>query len=128
VWEEFQSLVARDPRFEGLRFPGFVDVMVPEKSPRILPSMAHLQSGEVAAILLGLQLSSEIVLMDERAGRIVASSVGLRPLGLLGVLLDGKRSGLVAVIAPLLDRLEKQGGFWVAPSLRAVILQEAGEL
>jgi predicted nucleic acid-binding protein len=127
VKDEFQALAAGDPRFAGLRFPGFVDVVVPDESPRTGPSMAHLQSGEVAAILLALQLRSDAVLMDERAGRIVASSLGLRPLGLLGVLLDGKRQGLVSAIGPLLDRLDKKAGFWIAPSLRSAILTEAGE-
>ena len=127
VKDEFQALAASDPRFAGLRFPGFVNVVAPDESPRTLPSTAHLQSGEVAAILLALQLPSDAVLMDERAGRIVASSLGLRPLGLLGVLLDGKRQGLVAAMAPLLDRLEKEAGFWIAPSLRSTVLTEAGE-
>lgn len=127
VKDEFQALAASDPRFAGLRFPGFVNVVAPDESPRTLPSTAHLQSGEVAAILLAWQLRSDAVLMDERAGRIVASSLGLRPLGLLGVLLDGKRQGLVAAMAPLLDRLEKEAGFWIAPSLRSTVLTEAGE-
>lgn len=127
VKDEFQALAASDPRFAGLRFPGFVNVVAPDESPRTLPSTTHLQSGEVAAILLALQLRSDAVLMDERAGRIVASSLGLRPLGLLGVLLDGKRQGLVAAMAPLLDRLEKEAGFWIAPSLRSTVLTEAGE-
>ncbi len=127
VKEEFQALASRDRRFAGLIFPEFVEVLSPDRSPPALPSTAHLQAGEVATISLALQLRGEVVLMDERAGRIVASSVGLRPLGLLGVLLDGKRSGLVASLAPLLDRLEKEAGFWIAPSLRSLVLQEAGE-
>lgn len=128
VKDEFLSLVARDARFTGLNFPGFVEVLVPESSPGILRSTAHLQSGEVAVIELALKLNSDLVLMDERAGRVVATSVGLKPLGLLGVLLDGKRCGLVASLTPLLDRLEKRGRFWVSSSLRTIILQEAGEL
>ena len=127
VKEEFQALAGKDGRFAGLIFPEFVEVLSPDPAPRVLPSTAHLQAGEVAAISLALQLRRDVVLMDERAGRIVASSVGLRPLGLLGVLLDGKRSGLVDALAPLLDRLEKEAGFWIAPSLRSLVLQEAGE-
>ncbi len=127
VKKEFQALVAKDRRFAGLIFPEFVEVLSSDRSPPALPSTAHLQAGEVATISLALQLRSDLVLMDERAGRIVASSVGLRPLGLLGVLLDGKRSGLVDSLAPLLDRLEKEAGFWIAPSLRSLVLQEAGE-
>ena len=127
VKEEFQALVVRDRRFAGLIFPEFVDVLSPDESPQVLSPTAHLQAGELAAISLALQLRIDVVLMDERAGRIVASSVGLRPLGLLGVLLDGKRSGLVAALAPLLDRLAKEAGFWISPSLRSLVLQEAGE-
>lgn len=65
--------------------------------------------------------------MDELRGRRVARRFGISTLGLLGVLKLSKREGLVSAIAPLLDKLETQAGFWAGGALRDRVLREAGE-
>jgi len=52
--------------------------------------------------------------------------LGLRVTGTLGVLLHAKRSGLVAAVAPLLDRLGDLR-FRLATHTRAAFLRLAGE-
>jgi predicted nucleic acid-binding protein len=65
--------------------------------------------------------------MDERRGRAVATSYGLNVAGLLGVLLQAKRKGLVPSVKPLIDQLIKQVDFRVSNQLYATVLQAAGE-
>jgi predicted nucleic acid-binding protein len=60
--------------------------------------------------------------MDERAGRAVAAEMGQKTIGVLGLLIEAKRRGLVASLEPFLDRLQREGGFWIAPQLRQFVL------
>jgi hypothetical protein len=76
---------------------------------------------------LALELGAELVLMDEAEGRAAAALLNLKTMGLLGILLQAKRQGLITAVAPLLDRLQNEARFWIAPSLREALLQAAGE-
>ena len=86
-----------------------------------------LDGGEIAALSLALELSADLVLMDEAEGRATATALMLTTMGLLGVLLQARRRSLISSLAPLLDRLELEARFWMAPSLRGSILRAAGE-
>ena len=59
--------------------------------------------------------------------RQVANRLGLRTIGILGVLLEARRRGLILRVEAVLNRLEAEAGFWVAPSLRQNVLRLAGE-
>jgi predicted nucleic acid-binding protein len=87
----------------------------------------ELDSGEAEAIALATVLKADLLLMDERKGRIVASHLGLKFIGLLGVLVEAKRRGLVAEIKPIIDELIKKAGFWMSQQLYEHVLQEVGE-
>ena len=36
-------------------------------------------------------------------------------------------AGLIAAIQPVIDRLEREARFWIAPGLRELVLHSAGE-
>lgn len=128
VLAEFQRLVAVEQRFAGLAFPAFIET---HSAVRLLPELIdspRLQSGEIAALSLAVERGADAVLMDELSGRAAAVALGLKPVGLLGILLDAKDLGLIPAVAPLLDKLEAEARFWISASLRAVILKDAGEM
>ncbi len=58
---------------------------------------------ESDAIVIAQELGSDLLLMDERKGRQIASSLGLNTVGLLGILVDAKRTGHIQQVEPLLD-------------------------
>lgn len=66
------------------------------------------------------------LLMDERRGRRRAEALGLRPVGVLGILLAARRQGLLAELAPVLDDLQA-AGFRFSQALRQQVLAAAGE-
>ncbi len=57
----------------------------------------------------------------------MAKRLGLLPIGVLGTLVRAKQRGLITAVAPSIDRLERELGFFISASLRAQILQSAGE-
>jgi predicted nucleic acid-binding protein len=125
---EFQRLAAEDARFQGLAFPGFIEKAAPLHLLPALTASARLDAGEVAALSLAVERKANAVLMDEQAGRAAAASLGLRAIGLLGILRDAKEQSLIPAVAPLLDRLEQETDFWISASLRSAILKAVGEI
>jgi uncharacterized protein len=65
----------------------------------------ELDVGEAEAIALALELRADLLLLDERRGRSVASRFGVRCIGLLGVLIEAKRRGCIPAVKPLIDDL-----------------------
>jgi hypothetical protein len=126
VVAELASPVGRLPPLD-LRDIGFARIQAPREGPQLRELLERLDAGEAEALALALEIRADRVLIDEAAGRSVASELGLTVIGALGVLLLGKQDGLVPAIGPLLDRLESEIKFFISPALRADVLQRAGE-
>lgn len=127
VEAEFLRLAVTDIRFQGLVFPDYIQRTAPLTTAHGWANSPVLHAGEVAALSLALELRADLLLMDESEGRAAASALKLRTMGLLGILLQARQRLLISSVAPLLDRLEQEARFWMAPSLRASILRAAGE-
>lgn len=93
-----------------------------------LKQRAKLDEGESEAIILALELKTDLLLIDERRGRAEAQRLGIRITGLLGVLLEGKKRGFVVSVKPLMDLLIENSTFWISPILYNRILVLAGEM
>uniref|UniRef100_UPI0025B5D569 DUF3368 domain-containing protein n=1 Tax=Trichocoleus desertorum TaxID=1481672 RepID=UPI0025B5D569 len=81
-----------------------------------------LDKGEAEAIALSVELQVDWLLLDEREGRKVAKSLGLKVTGILGVLLRAKQIGELESLQPVVDDLINKAGFRIAPELLAQIL------
>lgn len=53
----------------------------------------ELDVGEAEAIALALETEAELVLIDERRGRLVAGRLNLRYTGILGILVEARVEG-----------------------------------
>ena len=86
----------------------------------------RLGAGEREAIALTLEVQADLLLMDELAGRRTATSLGVRVMGTLGVLLRAKTQQLIPAVSPLLDQLVATG-FYVDDELAEQVRRTAGE-
>jgi predicted nucleic acid-binding protein len=87
----------------------------------------HLDSGEAETIALGSQLKADLLLLDERRARKVAADLGLRHIGVVGVLIEAKSRGYLAKVKPILDAMISEAGFWISSELYARVMQAANE-
>lgn len=92
--------------------------------PVFLP--AGLDAGEADVLALAMEYGDAIVILDDARARQTARSLGVRMTGTLGLLLDAKRAGLIATIAPVLDTLQSRR-FRLGTQTRALVLRLAGE-
>lgn len=87
----------------------------------------QLDSGEAEAIILAKELEADLLIIDERKGRKAAEEYGLKIIGLLGVLIQGKKKGHIDKLKPILDELIEEVGFRVGKKLHERILKEIDE-
>jgi len=127
VREEIDSLRLRDQRFRSADTANAAAFATVRDASRVALLSLHLDPGEAEAIALAIELRADLILLDERRATRAARQLGLRTLGLLGVLLLAKRKGLIDQVRPLLDRLETDAGFWIAPDLRQQVCRAAEE-
>jgi len=85
----------------------------------------RLDAGELAALAMALQ-SHAGLLIDEARGRREAAKLGIKVVGVCGLLLFAKREGWIVEVAPLLDRLHISG-YYISPALRESVLLQSGE-
>ena len=88
---------------------------------------ATLDPGEAEAIALALELSADLILLDERDGRNAAEHAGLRVTGVLGVLLRAKNDGQIERLRPEVEALRTRARFFLSARLQHEVLGTAGE-
>ncbi|HOB98629.1 MAG TPA: DUF3368 domain-containing protein [Verrucomicrobiota bacterium] len=86
-----------------------------------------LDDGESAAIALALALKADVLLIDEKRGRIAARAFGLAVGGLLGELLHARHRAWIPTLRDEITRLRQEAGFFVDVEIERFILSQAGE-
>jgi len=86
----------------------------------------RLDSGEASAIALSIQTPNCLLVMDERKGRSVAQELGVEVIGLLGIVLKAKQTGLLESGETVLEELEDHG-LWLSSKLKAQLIKSLGE-
>ena len=87
----------------------------------------QLDEGEAEVIQLAKEARATTVIIDEKKGRRVAKSLGLRVRGTLGILLELKKRGLIKLVKPVIDEMLKEG-YYLSSELIAEVLRAAGEV
>ena len=85
----------------------------------------RLDAGELAALAMALQ-SHAGLLIDEARGRREAAKLGIKVVGVCGLLLFAKREGWITEVTPLLDHL-RISGYYISPALRERVLLQSDE-
>ncbi|MEL6667467.1 MAG: DUF3368 domain-containing protein [Bacteroidota bacterium] len=82
---------------------------------------------DTTTIALAKEINADVIIMDEKAGRKKAASIGLRMIGLLGILLQAKRRRLIKEVKPVIEKLDAETDFYIGKSLESKVLLLAGE-
>lgn len=86
----------------------------------------RLGYGERAVIVYGKTHKGCVVGLDDRQARLFAGELGLRVIGLIGLLVKAKRRGFVKFVRPLLDSAQANG-FYISDQLYQATIELAGE-
>lgn len=127
VWTELNAFGKRWPGRDDVDSAAWIKRRHVQDRPLVTSLQRDLQLGEAESIALGVELHADLILLDEKEGRHAAQQLGLRVLGVVGILLVAKSLGKIERIRPLLDDLRQVAGFYVSDSLYQEALRQAGE-
>lgn len=127
VYHEIVVVGSGQPGADEVQGANWIQVHAITNQPLITVLTLSLDQGEAEAIALAVETQADLVLLDERMGRSVASHFGLKCIGLLGILIEAKRTGVLPAVKPVLDDLRSKAGFWVSPALYHQVLQTVDE-
>jgi predicted nucleic acid-binding protein len=121
--------------FGGIKYPGAAEVESANwtvihrvKDQSLVDALRlDLDRGESETIALGLQLDADLILMDEQDGRRAAQFLNLAVMGTVGLLIRGKRLGIISEVQFYLDALRQQAGFYLSDTVYDHALRLAQE-
>ncbi|ABP66253.1 nucleic acid-binding protein contains PIN domain-like protein [Caldicellulosiruptor saccharolyticus DSM 8903] len=93
----------------------------------LVQKMHGLNIGESESIILFKELGGDLLIMDEKKGRKVASSLDIKLTGTLGILLKAKQEGIIIELKPLLEKLI-ESNIRISHKLYKEILKSANEV
>lgn len=127
VYDEIVVMGRDMPGASDVRDAQWIVTRKVENRPLITALRLQLDYGEAEAIALADELKADLLLVDERKARLVASQFGLKFTGLLGVLVEARQKGKIIAVKPLIDRLRTEAGFWISQELYTHVLQIVNE-
>jgi predicted nucleic acid-binding protein len=125
VWQEVVAGGHLDQAALGLQAAPWAKPTPVGLSPRV--TAWNLGAGESAVLTFALENPRYRAVLDDRAARRCASTLGIAILGTGGVLVLAKRRSLLRSVKEGLDQLQ-QAGLWLSPEIINLLMKEAGEL
>lgn len=127
VWQEVIETGKGQPGTEEIASASWV--VVREVRDKALVSLlrGELDEGEAEAIALAREEQIPLVLLDEKDARRVARRLNLQVLGTVGLLIWGKRVGVIASLREQLDTLQTLGKFRLSQTIYDEALRVVGE-
>jgi len=119
--------VHRELRRSHPAFPGFLEVRSAADREKVARLTTELDLGEAEAIVLALESSADLLLIDEKIGRLVALREGLAITGLMGVLVAAKRKNRIPSVRELVGQIETEAGFRVSEAVKREAFRAVGE-
>ncbi|MFZ4764093.1 MAG: DUF3368 domain-containing protein [Roseimicrobium sp.] len=127
VWRELGKMDDADAlaKLEAARMEGWL--VVNSVCVQDMPEFAELHPGEIEAICLALKLKADWLIVDDGDARHAARSLGLRIIGVLGMIVWAKKSGRIAKAVDCIEQLRRRTKFRVSTEVLAGIVTDLGE-
>jgi predicted nucleic acid-binding protein len=129
VWDELNASGKLCPGRDQVAAADWIERHAVQNQALVTALQRDLDRGEAESIALALELDADLVLMDEREGRHAAQRLGLRVVGVVGILIEAKAQKAIDSVRPQLDNLRQAAGFYLSESLyhHALVLSDESE-
>ena len=85
--------------------PGWIQIMSVRDAVKTKSLSAFLGLGESSAIALALEVEGALLILDDKKARRYAQSIGLAFIGIIGVLSQAYRMGLIENVDEIVSKL-----------------------
>jgi len=127
VWREVVEEGKGQPGAQEVATAPWIKVEEVRNQATVKVLLTQLDWGEAEVIALALEKEADLVFLDEKEARELARRLGLKVLGTVGLLIWGKRKGLIRNLREQLDALKEKVGFRLKAELYKRALKEADE-
>jgi predicted nucleic acid-binding protein len=127
VWDELNRDGIRWPGSDEVEQANWIQHHQVKNRELVIALQRDLDQGEAESIVLALEIKADLLLLDEKEGRHAAQRLGLRVIGVVGVLLEAKAKNLIDVVGPSLNELRQKAGFYLSNNFYQSVLKLAGE-
>ena len=128
VWNELNAMKNRWPGSKEVAAARWIKRYSVRNQLLVNALRRDIDRGEAERIVLAIELEADLVLLDEKEGRHAAQRLGLKMVGVVGILLEAKKKGFVDSVRPHLDALRQVAGFYLQESLYRYVLNLAEEV
>ncbi|CAN5834777.1 hypothetical protein BH24DEI2_BH24DEI2_19800 [soil metagenome] len=128
MWQELNAGGKHHPGREEVAAAAWLEQHEVGNRSLVQAFQRDLDLGESETIALALELNADVALLDEREGRHAAGRLGVRTLGVLGILLDAKAHAYIGTAKPHLDALRTVAGFYMRDAVYEQVLALAAEI
>lgn len=125
VWEEVTVTDPEAPGAEAVRSVTWLEVQT-APAPLVSALSILVDRGEAEAIALAQTVEHSLLVADDARARRVAERLGIRRIGTVGLLRRAKQAGLIGLLHPQLEALQKNG-IYIREALIKAVLREVGE-
>lgn len=87
----------------------WIKVKLPRNRELVAKLLEELDLGEAESIALAVEEKAEYLIIDEYAGRKIADAMGVKIVGILGVLIQAKSKGIIPSVKDPIERLVEIG-------------------
>jgi hypothetical protein len=127
VWREVAVVGADRPGRDAVLRANWIERRAVQNRQLVVALLQDLDAGEAEAIALAVEAGADLLLMDERLGRQKAQYFGLNVIGVIGMLIEAKRRGIIVTVKPHIDQLRDVAGFRISDRLYRRILADQKE-
>ena len=127
--EVFKEVVERGkgkPGSKIIKEAAWIEVKPVKDKIQVSFLLGSLEKGEAEVLVLGRELETDLILLDEEKARKSAVIAGFEIMGLLGLFVLAKNLGLIDEVRPLVDELMIKK-FRISDKIIETILKKAGE-
>lgn len=110
----------------GESLPNWINVVKVQDLQKKRELEEVLDAGEASSIALSLEIEDSILIIDERKGKKIASSLNIKIIGTIGILILAYKKGLIKDLITVILKLVNKG-FRLSDNLLNRIIDQFGK-
>lgn len=122
-----EVIITDEVKYEfGEPLPNWINIVEVQNLQKKRELEEVLDKGEASSIALSLEIEDSILSIDERKGRKIASSLNIKIIGTIGILILAHKKGLIKDLITVILKLVNNG-FRLSDSLLNRIVDQFGK-
>ncbi len=127
VYEEVQRIKPLGFEVDEFLQAQWITVQKPTNETLVSDLSLKVDDAEAEAIALAKEIAPDFLLIDERKGTSLARNMGIKTIGVVGIVIRAKDKKIISEGKVLLDELRTKPKFWISEDVYRLALGMLGE-